>query len=118
MTLKYADRMDQVKGLETREIIKFIGKPDIISFAGGLPAPELFPLEELKRISAEVLEEYGPAALQYVPTDGYPPLRQKIAERMQNVGVKVSIENILIINGSQQGIEFSGKLFLNPGDVV
>jgi len=118
MTLKYADRMEQVKGLETREIIKFIGKPDIISFAGGLPAPELFPLEELKRISVRVLEEDGSAALQYVPTDGYLPLRKKIAERMHKIGVKASAENILIINGSQQGIDFSGKIFLNPGDTV
>ncbi len=118
MTLKYADRMEQVKGLETREIIKFIGKPDIISFAGGLPAPELFPLEEMKRISVRVLEEDGSAALQYVPTDGYLPLRKKIAERMHKVGVKASAENILIINGSQQGIDFSGKIFLNPGDTV
>ncbi|MFX0014816.1 MAG: PLP-dependent aminotransferase family protein [Promethearchaeota archaeon] len=118
MKLKYADRMQQVKGLETREIIKFIGKPGIISFAGGLPAPELFPVEELKQISVKVLEENGASALQYVPTDGYPPLRQKIAERMRNLGVKTSLENILIINGSQQGIDFSGKLFLNPGDVV
>ncbi|UCG01530.1 MAG: PLP-dependent aminotransferase family protein [Candidatus Heimdallarchaeota archaeon] len=118
MTLKYANRMDQVKGLETREIIKFIGKSDIISFAGGLPAPELFPLEELKEISAKVLEECGSDALQYVPTDGYLPLREMIAERMQKTGVKTSAENILIINGSQQGIDFSGKLFLNPGDVV
>ena len=110
--------MDQVKGLETREIIKFIGKPDIISFAGGLPAPELFPLEEIKKISLKVLEEAGSAALQYVSTDGYLPLREKIAERMQKTGVKTSAENILIINGSQQGIEFSGKLFLNPGDTV
>ena len=118
MKLKYADRMEQVKGLETREIIKFIGKPDIISFAGGLPAPELFPIEELKRISVKVLEENGPDALQYVPTDGYLPLREKIAERMQKLGVKTSAENILIINGAQQGIDFSGKIFLNPGDVV
>ena len=118
MKLKYADRMEHVKGLETREIIKFIGKPDIISFAGGLPAPELFPIEELKRISVRVLEESGPDALQYVPTDGYLPLREKIAERMQKLGVKASAENILIINGAQQGIDFSGKIFLNPDDVV
>ena len=118
MELKYADRMKQVKGLETREIIKFIGKPDIISFAGGLPAPELFPIEELKGIAVKVLEEDGMGALQYVPTDGYLPLREKIAERMQKVGVRASAENILIINGSQQGIDFSGKIFLNPGDTV
>ncbi|MFX1506186.1 MAG: PLP-dependent aminotransferase family protein [Promethearchaeota archaeon] len=118
MELKYADRMKQVKGLETREIIKFIGKPDIISFAGGLPAPELFPLEELKGITRKILEKDGRNALQYVPTDGYLPLREKIAERMKKIGVETSAKNILIINGSQQGIEFSGKLFLNPGDVV
>jgi len=118
MELRYANRMKEVKGLETREIIKFIGKSDIISFAGGLPAPELFPLEEMKKISLKVLEEAGSAALQYVPTDGYLPLREKITERMQKLGVKTSVENILIISGSQQGIEFSGKLFLNPNDVV
>ncbi|MFX1282600.1 MAG: PLP-dependent aminotransferase family protein [Promethearchaeota archaeon] len=118
MELRYADRMKKVKGLETREIIKFIGKPDIISFAGGLPAPELFPLEELKGITRKVLEKDGINALQYVPTDGYLPLREKIAERMRKAGIETLAENILIINGSQQGIEFSGKLFLNPGDVV
>ena len=118
MELRYADRMKQVKGLETREIIKFIGKPDIISFAGGLPAPELFPLEELKGITKKILEKDGMNALQYVPTDGYLPLREKIAERMHKVGIEASAKNILIINGSQQGIEFSGKLFLNPGDAV
>ena len=118
MNLKYADRMRQVKGLETREIIKFIGKPDIISFAGGLPAPEVFPVEELKKISVKVLEKYGPSALQYVPTDGFIPLRENIAKRMERIGVKTSVENLLIINGSQQGIDFSGKIFLNPDDVV
>ncbi len=118
MELRYADRMKQVKGLETREIMKFIGKPDIISFAGGLPAPELFPIEELKGIAVKVLETDGENALQYVPTDGYPPLREKIVERMQKLGIKSSVENILIINGSQQGIDFSGKIFLNPGDTV
>lgn len=110
--------MRQVKGLETREIIKFIGKPDIISFAGGLPAPEVFPVEELKKISVKVLEKYGPSALQYVPTDGFIPLRENIAKRMERIGVKTSVENLLIINGSQQGIDFSGKIFLNPDDVV
>lgn len=118
MELKYADRMKQVKGLETREIIKFIGQLDIISFAGGLPAPELFPIEELKGIAVRILEKDGKSALQYVPTDGYLPLREKIAECMQKLGVKASADNILIINGSQQGIDFSGKIFLNPGDTV
>ncbi len=110
--------MKQIKGVETREIMRFMGKHDIISFAGGLPAPELFPIEELKQIAVRVLEEHGPAALQYMVTEGYLPLREKIAQRMGKMGVTVSVDNILIINGAQQGIDFSGKLFLNPNDVV
>lgn len=110
--------MKQIKGVETREIMRFMGKHDIISFAGGLPAPELFPIEELKQIAVRVLDEHGPAALQYMVTEGYLPLREKIAQRMGKMGVKVSAENILIINGAQQGIDFSGKLFLDPNDVV
>ncbi len=117
MTLKYADRMERVKVSEIREILKFI-KPGIVSFAGGLPAPELFPVEELKKITTKVLEESGSKALQYTPSEGYFPLREKIVKRMKKLGVDTSAENILIVNGSQQGLDFSGKIFLNPNDVV
>lgn len=118
MAIKFSDRMERIKASEIRELLKLTVKPEIISFAGGLPAPELFPVEEMKEISVKVLEESGDKALQYSPTEGFPPLREKIAKRMEAVGIKTTGDNILITNGSQQGLDFSGKIFLNPDDVV
>lgn len=118
MALKYSDRMEGIKASEIRELLKLTVRPEVISFAGGLPAPELFPVEEMKKVSLKVLEENGQQALQYSPTEGFPPLREKIAKRMYQVGVETDPDNILITNGSQQGLDFSGKIFLNPDDVV
>lgn len=118
MVLKYSDRMESIKASEIRELLKLTVRPEVISFAGGLPAPELFPVEEMKKVSLKVLEENGQQALQYSPTEGFPPLREKIAKRMYQVGVETDPDNILITNGSQQGLDFSGKIFLNPDDVV
>jgi len=118
MNIRYADRMAMLRASEIREILKLTEQPDIISFAGGLPAPELFPVEEYKKVVIKVLDESGRAALQYSSTEGYPPLRQIIAERMKKVGVNVGADDILITSGSQQGLDFSGKIFLNPGDYV
>ncbi|SHH52016.1 2-aminoadipate transaminase [Caloranaerobacter azorensis DSM 13643] len=118
MALNYAERMGNIRASEIRELLKLIEKPEVISFAGGLPAPELFPVEEMKEITREVLEEEGEKVLQYGTTEGYTPLRKKIAERMAKVGVNVTYENILITSGSQQGLDFTGKIFLDPGDVV
>ncbi len=116
--MKFAKRMESLKASEIREILKLIENPKIISFAGGLPAPELFPVEEMKAVSKAVLEEDGEKALQYSSTEGYLPLREKIAKRMEEVGVKTTADNILITNGSQQGLDLSGKVFLNEGDIV
>ena len=118
MAIKYSDRMDGMKASEIRELLKLTVRPEVISFAGGLPAPEVFPVEEMKRVSLKVLEESGQQALQYSPTEGFPPLREKIAKRMKQVGVKTTPDNILITNGSQQGLDFSGKIFFNPDDIV
>lgn len=118
MSLNYAKRMDNIKASEIRELLKLTEKPEVISFAGGLPAPELFPVEEMKKISVEVLDEQGTKALQYGPTEGYKPLREQITKRMAKVGVEAKVDNILVISGSQQGLDFSGKIFLNPGDIV
>ena len=71
MSLNYSKRMDNIKASEIRELLKLTQKPEIISFAGGLPAPELFPVDEMKKISVEVLDEQGTKALQYGPTEGY-----------------------------------------------
>lgn len=118
MALKYADRMALVKASEIRELLKLTQKPEIISFAGGVPAPELFPIEEMKKISREVLENNGTVALQYGPSEGYDPLRQKIAGRMKKNQVDITADEILITTGSQQGLDFSGKIFINPGDKI
>ncbi|ABR46274.1 putative transcriptional regulator, GntR family [Alkaliphilus metalliredigens QYMF] len=116
--MKFARRMEALKASEIREILKLIENPDVISFAGGLPAPELFPVEEMKKVSVAVLEEDGQQALQYSATEGYRPLREKIAKRMEVIGIGTTADNILITSGSQQGLDFSGKVFLDEDDVV
>ena len=118
MKLNYANRMDNIKASEIRELLKLTQKPEIISFAGGLPAPESFPIEEFIKISKEVLENSGTQALQYGPTEGFEPLREAIAKRMANVKVEAKAENILVTSGSQQGLDFAAKVFINPGDII
>ena len=117
--VQFASRMDLLKGSEIRELLKLTAKPDIISFAGGLPAPELFPVEEMMAASKAVMEESGRQALQYSTTEGYPRLREQIAERMlAKNNIKTDADHILVTSGSQQGLDFSARVFLNPGDVV
>lgn len=111
--------MDNIKASEIREMLKLTQKPEVISFAGGLPAPELFPVEEMKKTLAKVMEEYGRVALQYGPTEGFEPLRVKILDRMAKVKVNnLTTDNILITSGSQQGLDFMAKAFIDPGDVI
>ena len=117
--MMFAKRMDSLKVSAIREILKITANPEIISFAGGLPAPELFPIEEMKRVAITVLDEAGSEALQYSTTEGFMPLRKQIADRMtRNFKIPVTCENIQIISGSQQGLDLSGKLFIDEGDVV
>lgn len=119
MQLKFADRMSQIKASEIREILKITEQEDVISFAGGLPAPELFPIEEIENTTRLVLEESGTKALQYTTTEGYAPLREWIANRMNSTqGTSFDKDNILITHGSQQGLDLTGKVFLNKGDIV
>ncbi|WP_313755898.1 PLP-dependent aminotransferase family protein [Tissierella sp.] len=118
MSLNYAKRMDNIKASEIRELLKLTQQPNIISFAGGMPAPESFPIEELVKIGKDVLENTGTQALQYGPTEGYQPLRDAIAKRMAKVKVDVKAENILVTSGSQQGLDFAAKIFINPGDII
>ena len=118
MSFNYANRMSHVKGSAARAMLKITRNPEVISFAGGLPAPELFPVEEFKQMSKLVLEENGANALQYGPAEGYEPLRKQIAERMKKSSVEIDPSNILITSGSQQGLDFSAKIFINPGDII
>lgn len=118
MGLTYAKRMEKIKASEIRELLKLTQKPEIISFAGGLPAPELFPVEKMKKISNMVLSENGAKALQYGPTEGFEPLREQIVKRMKALDIDAKSDDILVTNGSQQGLDFTARIFFNEGDVV
>lgn len=118
MENKFAKRAHFVKSSETREILKVTERPEVISFAGGLPAPELFPLKALKDVCNAVLNEEGAASLQYSTTEGYVPLREAINRRMKAVGINATVENVLITSGSQQAIDLTGKLFIDEEDTI
>ena len=119
MEYKFASRMERMKASEIRELLKLTARPEIISFAGGLPAPELFPVKEIAQVSHDLVLKEGQKLLQYATTEGRPTLREKIAKRMtEKYGTPVDMNDILITTGSQQCLDFAGKLFLDPGDVV
>ncbi len=111
-----SDSAKSMKRSVIRELLKLIQKPEIISFAGGLPAPSTFPIEELKQISNEVLEEDGADALQYGATEGDNKLREILTKRYQKQGLNISTNNLVILTSSQQGLDLAGKIFLNRGD--
>ena len=113
-----SSRMRGAQPSAVREILKVAERPEVISFAGGLPAPELFPVEEISRAVQEVLASQGGPSLQYGVTEGYVPLREWIAARLRARGTASSSEQVLITTGSQQGIDLVAKLFLDPGDAV
>src|SRR5512143_357416 len=115
---RFANRTRRMGSSVIRELLKLTEQPDIISFGGGLPAPEVFPIKEFQAACNYVLEHMGSTALQYSSTDGYYPLRQMIAERTGRYAVQVSPENILITSGSQQALDFIGRVFINQGDHI
>lgn len=114
----FADRMSKIPRSFVREILKVTDDPDIISFAGGLPNPDSFPQKEIAESASYVIKNSGAEALQYSTTEGYVPLRKVIAERYAADGLKVDVDNILITNGSQQGLDLVGKVFLNFDDPI
>lgn len=117
--VSFADRMKQLKGSEIREFMALTAKPDIISFAGGMPAPELFPVKQVLEATKAVLEENGEEALQYGTTEGVTRLREQIAARMKaKNNIETDAAHILMTSGSQEGLAFSAQVFLNKGDVV
>jgi 2-aminoadipate transaminase len=115
---RYAHRMQKMGSSVIRELLKLTEQPDIISFGGGLPAPEVFPLKEFKAACNYVLDHDGAQALQYGTTEGYRPLREMIARHTHRYQVDIKPENILITSGSQQALDFIGRLFLNRGDYI
>jgi len=107
-----------MKRSEIRELLKLIQKPDIISFAGGLPNPKAFPIEASRKIINGLLDDMGDKVLQYGSTEGVPELREVLAERMTERGMKVEADNILITHGSQQALDLLSKVLLDPGDTI
>ncbi len=119
MQYTYATRMETTPRSFIREILKVTEKPEMISFAGGLPNPDLFPVEELAEIARDVIAGDGRSALQYSTTEGYPPLREWIAARYKKYyHMDVSPDDLLITNGSQQSLDLVGKVFINRGSPV
>jgi len=119
MAVRFAERMKEMKASEIRELLKLTQRPEVISFAGGLPAPESFPVEAIARATARVLRSAGTRALQYAPTEGFPPLRRWVAEHMNAAfATEVGPDEVLITSGSQQGLDLTGKLFIDEGDAV
>jgi len=115
---RYAQRTKNVKSSAIRELLKLTQKPEVISFAGGLPAPDVFPLDRFQEACRRVLEVNGHMALQYGASEGYEPLREMIARHITRYGIKAKTENVLITSGSQQALDLIGKLFINRGDRV
>src|SRR5437660_6260414 len=117
-TSRYAQRTKGIKSSAIRELLKFTQRPKVISFAGGLPASEVFPTERFRDACCKVLESQPHLALQYGATEGYEPLREMIARHIARYGIKAKSENVLITSGSQQALDLIGKLLINPGDRV
>ncbi len=114
----FATRMQQMKRSTVREILKLTARPEVISFAGGLPAPELFPIQRIREAADTVLAERGQEALQYSTTEGMPELRALIAKRLSAGKFQISPDNILITSGSQQAVDMIARILLDEGDRV
>ncbi|HVP61296.1 MAG TPA: PLP-dependent aminotransferase family protein [Myxococcaceae bacterium] len=118
MTVRTARRMRGVVPSAVREILKVAERPDVLSFAGGLPAPELFPARELSQAFEAVLRRRPAAALQYGITEGFLPLREWLAARLRARGIPATSESVMVVSGSQQGIDLVARVLLDPGDTV
>jgi len=115
---RYANRTLGIKSSAIRELLKVTQKPEIISFGGGLPAPDVFPVQRFEEACRKVLAETGSQALQYGTTEGYQPLRDMIAHNMARYGIVATADNVLITSGSQQALDLIGKLLINRGDRI
>ena len=115
----FASRASRLRASEIRELLKLLDQPDIISFAGGIPDPKLFPADEMQNAFSEIFSsDIQDAALQYSVSEGYAPLRAWIVGQMGKLGIPCDIDNILITSGSQQALDYIGKLFLSSNDTA
>ena len=115
---QYSERARHLTSSAIREILKVTERPDVISFAGGLPSPATFPVERMRAAAERVLTDSPQAALQYSATEGFAPLREWISKRYSRDGLTLAPENVLITTGSQQGLDLIGKIFIDEGSRV
>lgn len=115
---QFSQRAEQLQSSAIREILKVTARPEIISFAGGLPSPATFPVERMRAAYETVLSKQGKVALQYGPTDGYAPLREWIADSLSTDGAKIVPEQVLMLSGSQQGLDLLAKVLIDEGSKV
>ncbi len=115
---RFAHRTQRMKGSAIRELLKLTERPEVISFGGGMPAPEIFPVEEVNKACDRILKNYSDKALQYGTTEGYNPLREMLAKDAKKNGLSCDLDNILITSGSQQALDLIGKVFIDPGDKI
>src|SRR5690606_32573011 len=115
---QFSRRAQQLQSSVIREILKVTMRPEIISFAGGLPSPETFPIERMKAAFDTVLSHQGKVALQYGPTDGYGPLREWIAQSLSTPDNRIAMEQVLMVSGSQQALDLLGKVLIDEGSKV
>lgn len=118
MSQHFAQRMNGVQPSAIKELLALGADPGIISFGGGYPDASLFPAAQLEEIYREVIRAPGGAAMQYAPSEGLPRLREQIAELMQADGTPCRAEDVLILQGSQQGLDFAAKMLVDPGDII
>jgi 2-aminoadipate transaminase len=115
---QFSERAQQLQSSAIREILKVTARPEVISFAGGLPSPETFPVERMRAAFDTVLSKQGKVALQYGPTDGYGPLREWIANSLSTDGARILPEQVLMVSGSQQGLDLLAKVLVDEGSKV
>lgn len=115
---RFAQRTQRMGSSAIRELLKLTEEPDIISFGGGMPAPDVFPADEMSEACVRVLRDIGDLALQYGSTEGFRPLREMIVRHTARYGIQVTPDNVLITSGSQQALDLLGKILINPGDRI
>ena len=118
MDVRFARRMAEVRPSAIRDLLRLGADPELISFGGGYPDPDLFPMEELRQVMNGLLSGGNPGVLQYTVSDGLPRLREQVAARMTLDGTACATGDVLILQGAQQGLDLAAKLVLDPGDVV
>ncbi|MCP4218329.1 MAG: PLP-dependent aminotransferase family protein [bacterium] len=114
----YSTNAKNLKKSEIRELLKFTSQPGVISFAGGLPAPDLFPVDEINDCIQTVMEREGRQALQYGPTEGNPEFRKELVKLLKEEGIDVTLDQLFVTTSSQQGLDLVGRVFISPGDIV